>query len=104
MKSASMAAATSVIILPREGTAAVDEYNSPDLTQSLLTTPPVTMQTYRALQAAAPGEDAAVATIEAIRVVATDHGGGSGMAQNIMRLVQLQALTSSVAGLANVAS
>ena len=60
----------------------VDEYNSADLTQSLLTVPPIKMQTYRALQAAAPGGDAAVATIDAIRVVGTDHGGGSDPGEN----------------------
>ena len=77
-------ATPSVIILPREGSVAVDEYNSPDLTQSLLTTPPVTMQTYRALQDEGPGDDAAVATIDAIRVVATDQGGEWGQAENAL--------------------
>ena len=70
--------ASDVLILPREGSVAVDEYNSADLTQSLLTTPPVTMQTYRAMQAAGPGD--APAAIDSIRVVGTDHGGGSGSA------------------------
>ena len=67
-----------VMILPREGLVSVDEYNAADLTQSLLTTPPVTMQTYRAIQAAGPGD--APAAIDSIRVVGTDHGGGSGSA------------------------
>ena len=70
--------ATDVLILPREGSVAVDEYNSPEFTQSHLTTPPVTMQTYRAMQAAGPGD--APAAIDSIRVVSTDHGGGSGSA------------------------
>ena len=75
--------ATSVIILPREGPVAVDDYNNmPDLTQSLLTTPPITMQTYRALQDMGPGEDAAVATIDRIQVVGTDHGGGWSIGLN----------------------
>ena len=60
-----------LIILPREGSVTVDEYNSPDLTQSHLTT--LTMQVYRALQAAGPSD--APAAIDAIRVVGTDHGG-----------------------------
>ena len=72
--------ASDVLILPREGSVAVDEYNSADLTQSHLTTPPVTMQTYRAMQAADPGT--APAVIDSIRVVATDHGGGNGSASN----------------------
>ena len=63
-----------VLILPREGGVPVDAYNSAELTQSHLTMPPLTMQTYRAMQA--EGVDAPV-TIDSIRVVATDHGGGS---------------------------
>ncbi|MDE0248873.1 MAG: Ig-like domain-containing protein [Gammaproteobacteria bacterium] len=73
--------AADILILPREGDVAVDEYNSPDLTQSLLTTPPVTMQTYRAMQAAGP--DAAPNVIDSVRVVATDHGGENGSASNM---------------------
>ena len=59
--------ATRVLILPREGGVGVDEYNSPEFTQSYLTMPPITMHTYRAMQAAGP--DAAPATIDTIQVV-----------------------------------
>ena len=37
-----------VLILPREGSVAVDDYNSAELTQSHLTSPPVTVQVFRA--------------------------------------------------------
>ena len=76
-----------ILILPREGSVAVDEYNSADLTQSLLTTPPITMQVFRALQpATAAGTDtddtplAVEATLDSIQVVGTDHGGQNGEA------------------------
>ena len=65
--------ASQVLILPREGGVMVDEYNSPMLTQSHLTTPPITMQVFRALQAGDPGT--APENIDWIQVVATDHAG-----------------------------
>ena len=76
-----------ITILPREGSVAVDEYNSADLTQSLLTTPPITMQVFRALQPAGTGETAdatlaADATLDSIKVVGTDHGGGNNQEGN----------------------
>ena len=65
----------SVLILPREGAVAVDDYNSPDLTQSHLTSPPVTMQVFRALQAGAPDASEPVSPSTSIQVVATDQAG-----------------------------
>ncbi len=70
----------SVLILPREDSVAVDDYNSADLTQSLLTSPPVTMMVFRALQAGEPST--APAAIDSIRVVATDQSGKYGSASN----------------------
>ena len=79
-----------ITILPREGSVMVDEYNSPDLTQSLLTSPPLTMQVFRALQPAntsATNDDPAdgttgAETLAEIKVVGTDHGGRNGDANN----------------------
>ena len=67
-----------ILILPREGGMAVDEYNSAELTQSYLTT--FTVQVFRALQPAGTGETtddlalAADATLASIQVVGVDHG------------------------------
>ena len=64
---------TGAIILPREGSTAVDAYNAPTLTQSHLTS--FTMMNYRALQTASI--DAVPGTIDSILVVGTDHSGKS---------------------------
>ena len=85
---------TSVLILPQEGGMAVDEYNSPDLTQSYLNT--FTMQGFQALQPQQgnngdnlavgthetfdnPSDpvavgDRAAASLRKIQVVGVDHG------------------------------
>ena len=75
-----------ITILPREGGVMVDEYNSPTLTQSHLTT--FTMQVFRALQPdnTGPTADAtlaATATLDSIQVVGTDHGGRNGAAGTV---------------------
>ena len=71
---------TPVLILPREGSVAVDDYDSADLTQSRLTSPPLTMEVFRALQAGGPGDDPE--SLISIQVVATDHGGNHDMARS----------------------
>ena len=73
-------AETGIVILPREGSVKVDEYNSSELTQNLLET--VQMQVFRALQPANTndtGDDpttaaTAAAILDSIRVVGVDHG------------------------------
>ena len=71
--------AVSLLILPSEGAVAVDDYNNmPNLKQSHLTDPPLTMEVFRALQAGGPAT--APTSIDSIRVVATDHGGNHGSA------------------------
>ena len=89
-----------ILILPREGGVMVDEYNSPDLTQSHLTT--FTMQVFRALQpdntgATADATLAATATLDSIQVVGTDHGGENAQ-RAPCRLVVLQTWPGSVSG------
>ena len=79
-----------IVILPREGSVSVDAYNSAELTQNLLTTPPLTMQVFRALQPANTGETAndpaatatAAATLAEIKVVGVDHGGNNASANS----------------------
>ena len=80
-----------LVILPREGSVSVDAYNSAELTQSLLTTPPLKMQVFRALQSvvtatatAATADDplAADVILDSIAVVGIDHGGGFASAGN----------------------
>ena len=80
-----------IVILPREGSVSVDAYNSAELTQNLLTTPPLTMQVFRALQPANTGETAndpeatatAAATLAEIKVVGVDHGGNNASANSM---------------------